>query len=257
MQLLYLDDSGSVQNRSDRHIILAGLAVGERDPHWIGRDLDAIAERAWPDNPQGLELRAADMFSGKQHWRGIGKSDRRNAYLAALHAIADRKTVRPFGAAIRRDACGPDDPIELAFETLASRFDRMLGRLHKNGDTQRGLLILDKSAYETSLQNLAINFRRSGHRWGRLHNLSEVPLFIDSKASRLIQAADLIAYAMRRKYERGEHEYLDIIEPRFDGIAGTVFGLIHQIPEGEQCPCSACRNGVRSSLMPHFPERTA
>ena len=245
MQLLYLDDSGSVQNRSDQHIILAGLAVGERDPHWIGRDLDAIAERVWPDNPQALEIRAADIFSGKKHWRGIGKGDRLNAYLDALRAITERRTVRLFGAAIRRDACGADDPMELAFEMLASRFDRMLGRLHKGGDTQRGLLILDKTAYETSLRSLAFNFRRSGHRWGRLHNLSEVPLFIDSKASRLIQAADLIAYALRRRYERDEHEYLDILFPRFDGVAGTLFGLIHHIPINEQCDCRACEHGVR------------
>jgi hypothetical protein len=34
MYLLYLDDSGSVRNAADRHIVLAGLAVYERQPHW-------------------------------------------------------------------------------------------------------------------------------------------------------------------------------------------------------------------------------
>lgn len=248
VQLLYLDDSGSVQNRSDTHVILAGFACGERDPHWVGRDLDRIAERIWPDNPLGLEFRAADLFSGKKHWRGVGKAERRQAYLDALAALAARRTLRLFGAAMRRDACGVEDPLELGFEVLASRFDRMLGRFHKDGDTQRGVIILDESAYETSLQNLTLNFRRAGHRWGKLHNLSEVPLFIDSRASRLIQAADLVAYALRRFYERGETEYLDIIKPRFDALGGRVLGLVHQVPDGDPCDCHACRYGVRDRI---------
>jgi hypothetical protein len=81
--------------------------------------------------------------------------------------------------------------MEVAFEHIASRFDRMLGRLYKGGDTQRGLIVLDKSTYETSLQGLATTFRTKGHQWGQLHNLSEVPLFVDSKATRMVQFADL------------------------------------------------------------------
>lgn len=257
MQLLYLDDSGSVQNRSDNHIILAGLACGERDPHWIGQDLDRIAAKIWPDNPLGVEFRAADMMSGKKHWRGTAKDDRRQAYLDALSALASRRTLRFFGAVMERSACGTEDPLELAFEILAARFDRMLGRLHKGGDTQRGLIILDESAYETSIQKLALNFRRDGHRWGKLHNLSEVPLFIDSRASRLIQAADLIAYALRRAYERTETTFLDIIAPRFDAVAGTVFGLVHVTSDTNPCTCLACSHGVRNHFISSFIEQTA
>lgn len=248
VQLLYLDDSGSVQNRGDAHIILAGFACGERDPHWIGQDLDRIAARIWPDNPLSLEFRAADMFSGKKHWRGVSRAERRQAYTDALSALAGRRTLRFFGAVMCRDACGLEDPLELAFEMLAARFDRMLGRLHKGGDTQRGLIILDESAYETSIQSLALNFRRDGHRWGKLHNLSEVPLFIDSRASRLIQAADLIAYAPRKAYEHSEASHLDIIARRFDAVGGRVFGLIHHVLNNEQCDCRACRHGVREDF---------
>lgn len=51
------------------------------------------------------------------------------------------------------------DPMEVAFEDLCSRFDRYLQRLRANGDTQRGLLILDKSAHETTLQQMSVGFR--------------------------------------------------------------------------------------------------
>jgi hypothetical protein len=241
MHLLYLDDSGSVKNASDRHIILAGLSVEEKTPHWLGLSLDRIAEAIWPDNPPGLEFRGADMFSGKKQWRGIGRDERDKAYCDALKLLADSTKVRLFGAAIHKAAVSPDDPMEFAFEQLANRFDRMLGRMYRAGDTQRGLLVLDKSSYETSLQGLALAFRTSGHRWGQLHNFAEVPLFVDSKATRLIQFADLVAYALRRYYEKGEAKYFEILKGRFDGEGGVIHGLVHYTPAGAGCTCLACR----------------
>ena len=62
--------------------------------------------------------------------------------------------------------------MELAFEQIANRFDRFLGRLHRNDNTQRGLLVLDESSYETSIQSLARDFRVEGHRWGQLYSLA-------------------------------------------------------------------------------------
>ena len=198
MHLLYLDDSGSVGNASDKHVVLAGLSVEEKLPHWLSQNLDRLAEKIWPDSPQSLEFRGTDIRGGKRHWRGVGKNDRERAYADALQLIASTSPkVRLFGAAIHRDACGAEDPMEFAFEQIISRFDKYLARLHKAGDTHRGLIILDKSSYETSLQGLAKDFRDFGHRWGNLHNICDVPLFVDSQATRLIQYADLIAHALR------------------------------------------------------------
>lgn len=71
MYLLYLDDSGSVGNPADKHIVLAGLAVFERQPHWLSEKLDGIAARVWPDSPPSIEFRGADILGGKKHWRGV------------------------------------------------------------------------------------------------------------------------------------------------------------------------------------------
>lgn len=241
MHLLYLDDSGSVRNAEDRHIVLAGIAVFERQPHWFSERLDAIAQSVWPDNPTDLEFRGADILGGKRHWRGITKAERLRAYREALGLIGGSKHVRVFGAAIHKAAVSPDDPMEFAFEQLCNRFDRFLGRLHWQGDTQRGLIILDESSYETSLQSLARNFRTEGHRWGQLYNLSDVPLFVNSRATRLIQFADMIAYAMRRYFEKGDPALFDIFAHRFDAEGGVIHGLVHYVPAGAQCACLACR----------------
>ena len=42
------------------------------------------------------------------------------------------------------------DPMEVAFEALCSRFARYLQRLWADGDTERGLVILGKSTHETT-----------------------------------------------------------------------------------------------------------
>lgn len=131
--------------------------------------------------------------------------------------------------------------MEFAFELNCNRFDRMLGRFHKQGNTQRGLIVLDESSYETSLQGLARDFRKHGHRWGNLHNIAEVPLFVDSRATRLIQFADLIAYALRRYYEFGEDDLSDIIKHKFDAVGGIIHGLSHFTPADQPCGCYCCR----------------
>jgi Protein of unknown function (DUF3800) len=119
----------------------------------------------------------------------------------------------------------PQDPVEVAFEQLASRFDKYLMRLHRNDDTHRGIIIFDKSTYETTIQSLATDFRTIGYTWGVIRNFSEVPLFLDSKASRLIQLADLVAYAIFRHFKKGDNRFFPIIEPKFDSEGVVVHGL--------------------------------
>ena len=248
MHLLYLDDSGSVANAQDEYIVLAGLSLFERQPHWHSAQLDQIAKEFWPDKPQALEFRGTDIMTGKKHWRGVGKADRSRAYREALGILSASKHVRLFGAAIHKASLSPHDPMEFAFEHLCNRFDLMLGRLHKGGDTQRGLLVLDDSAYETSLQALATEFRTEGHRWGQLFNFADVPLFVNSKATRMIQFADLVAHAVRRYYEKGDNTLFDIIANKFDSVGGVVHGLYHHAPQGSTCVCPSCAQKHHAQL---------
>jgi len=73
---------------------------------------------------------------------------------------------RLFASVIKKSVVSPRDPVEAAFEQLASRFDKYLMRLHRNGDTHRGVIIFDKSTYETTIQSLATDFRTIGYTWG-------------------------------------------------------------------------------------------
>lgn len=109
-----------------------------------------------------------------------------------------------------------------------------------SGDRQRGLIILDESSYETSLQKMARDFRVLGTRFGVIRNLADTPVFIDSKASRLVQLADHVAYSVFRRYEASDTSYFDIIAHRFDSADNRMHGLCHRHSNVSICMCPAC-----------------
>jgi hypothetical protein len=171
----------------------------------------------------------------------MSKDACREAIKEVLRTVASsHPSTRAFACAVHKASFPHSDPMELAFEELCNRFDRLLKRLHAAGDTQRGLIILDESSYETSLQRLAREFRMLGTRWGVLKNLADTPLFVDSIASRVVQIADHIAYSVYRRYEAGDAQFFDIIASRFDEDNNRVHGLVHKQTNDPHCMCVAC-----------------
>lgn len=226
MYLLYADESGSVNDANQQYFVLAGFCVFERQGYWLSNELDKIAARFDPADPSTVELHGSPMNGGRGMWRRHPVADRITAMEDALKVfIASHSSNRLFGSVVKKSKVSPADPVEFAFEQLSSRFDHYLTRLHKSGDTQRGVILFDKSTYETTIQSLATDFRTIGHNWGIIRNFAEVPLFLDSRASRLIQLADLIAYAIFRYFERGDDRLYSIIRNRFDSDGGIVHGL--------------------------------
>jgi hypothetical protein len=222
MHLLYLDDSGSVGDASQKFFVLAGVSVFERQGHWISQGLDLVASRFAPADPRSVELHGSPMLKGAKGWRNHPRPERVQAIKDALQVFADSPASnRAFAVVVRKAGISPCDPVEFAFEHLVSRFDHFLMRLHKKGDTQRGL----NSAQEIAIQRLALDYKHNGHSWGFTRNLAEVPVFLDSRASRLIQLADLVAYATFLKFERQDSRFFDIIAPRFDAAGGVLHGL--------------------------------
>lgn len=229
MHLLYVDESGSVSDPTQKFFVLAGVSVFERKTHWIEQKLNAIAERFDAANPHSVELHGSPMRGGSGTWRSFPVPERVTAITDALKCgIVNEKYngVNLFAAVIEKSKLAGEDPIEHAFECLTSRFDLFLKRLHQKHDSsQRGLMIFDKSSTEQRLQTLAREFKYSGHAWGKTKNYAEVPVFLDSKASRLIQLADLASYSIFRHFERGDSQFFDVIKDCFDAEGGVQHGL--------------------------------
>jgi hypothetical protein len=229
MYLLYLDESGSAADPTQRYFVLAGVCAFERATHWIEQKLNRIAERFEPANGHQLELHGSPMRAGREGWKRYALQDRLRAIQDALTegvAMQSQGNVRLFGAVVEKAALDEQDPIEFAFEQLASRFDLFLQRLYrKHGDPQRGMMLFDKSNTELRIQRLAREFKYVGHTYGKTRNYAEVPVFLDSRSSRLIQLADLVAFALFRFYEYDDAQFFKIIRHRFDHDDGVAHGL--------------------------------
>jgi len=241
MYLLYLDDSGSAGNRTEQHLVLGGVSIFERQVHWISEEMNRLAEQISPISPEQTEFHAYDIFSGKEApWKGMPRQERINTIKETLNILANSNiTTQAFACIVDKESFPKHDPMELAFENICNRFDLLLKAQHHQGNTQRGIIILDRSSYETSLQYLARDFRTLGTKWGITVNINEVPLFVDSKLSRLIQLADHVAYSVYRRYERGDTQYLDIILNRFGLEDGKLHNLVHKTHKSS-CMCPAC-----------------
>lgn len=229
MYLLYLDESGHAYDARTKFFVLAGFCVFERQTHWLESHIDPIAERFSTTDPRGIEFHGAPMRAGKDEWQGIKPADRVQAVVDILALLADRQLkLKVFASVIEKSTMPTDEIVQRSFENVASEFDKYLTSLYlaRNSNAQRGLVIVDKTSYEEKLQALSRVFKHEGHTNGKLRNFAEVPLFLDSKASRLIQMADLIAYWIFRYFESGDDRGYKLIEPYIHGRKGCRTGLI-------------------------------
>ena len=244
MYLLYVDMSGNVGQEGEDHFVMAGVAVFERGVHHVICELDGIVGRYFPGHDiSEIELHGSPMWGGRKFWRRLPKEQRvaliRDA-LSVFHGSSARN-LKAFGMVVNKAAVSPDDPVEHAFEQICTRFDKFLTRKYnREYHKERGLIVVDKSRYEDTLQALAHSYRNDGTRWGSLKNLSEVPLFVDSRMSRLVQLADLVSYALWRRHEHADHELLVDIVNGFDRDGRVYHGLYHKTLPGTQCDCAAC-----------------
>ena len=97
------------------------------------------------------------------------------------------------------------------------------------------MAISDKSNLEATLQQLMSGWRRTGASTGAsigpMAGYAEVPLFIDSRNSRLIQLADFVAYWVFRAYEHDDRNILNgmLDANAFHRTNGTLHGLVHLV----------------------------
>ena len=233
MFITYLDDAGTIGDHGERHYVMAGICIFERQIFYLDEALDGVVrDTGLVESPKDLELHGAEMYVRRKVWRKFRtREESCRVIVNALHAARKAKDWRLFGVVVDKKRCPENEnPAEYAFEQICSRVDLYLRRRERKGDRHSGLLVLDNSAREPRLQALATQFRHAGHRWGNLRHFVEVPLFVDSKATRLVQYADLVCYALWRKYEWDDPRFFDAVSDKFDSEDGVRHGLFYYPP---------------------------
>lgn len=239
MFLLYIDESGSPDDAGP--FVVGGLAIHESEVDVARRGAEAVVAGHLDAHLRGLELHATEILGGKNGWRGIPRPVRDNVRDGTLSLLAESiPNRRLFAVARSPGAISHADPLTRVFEELLLRFSSFVKQSSSPGAPQSGLVVVDEAKYEGPVQQMVRHWRDAGTRFGQLTNIAEVPLFVDSKATRLIQLADFVAHGVFRYYRNGDESLLTPMLPAFDATGGTLHGLVHLTSSFQTCLCPAC-----------------
>lgn len=247
---LYLDASGT--HGASPVYILAGIAVHEHDAYYLQeRFAGPLDKLPGSVDPRDYELHATEIVTppARSRWRSVPVSSRFDILRAAFRVLATYKprdqTRAPvlFGAVVERTNFA--DYEQRAWHEVLHRFDEMLTRRgHDTGQHEKGVVIHDRHSTERSVQDWTARWRYLESRIGVLTHLTDVPFFADSQASRLLQAADFVAYALWRYYGLPEADDRQIgnLWQLFDQTDGKMHGLVHAARAFQQgtCECPPC-----------------
>ncbi|MGA2160410.1 MAG: DUF3800 domain-containing protein [Terriglobia bacterium] len=245
MQLLYVDESGGDSpGTNDKFFVLAGVSVAERVPFHLSKQVDEIQTAFFPTVTAPIEFRASAIWNKNgEPWNSMDRPKRNSCMKSLYKLIGGDSRVTLFGIVFQKPDYPNASPIARTCEEMAGRFDAHLVGLElasENKEKQRGLMIFDQSRHEKTVQALMTQYRTTGASFGKVKHLAEVPLFTDSKITRMLQVADFVAYAIYRRYESSDAQFLDIIMPRFAESGGKLHGLLHLNVNHRECTCQPC-----------------
>jgi hypothetical protein len=246
MYLLYLDESGNEDDPADKFFVLAGLAVFERTTYFLSQDLEKVQSGFFPGSPP-IPFHASHIRSGKGFWRDIDRAKRNDVFKALTGVIANANEtgVCLFAAAVEKSSSlYGEDAILAATEQICKRFDTFLARRETDAnDPQRGLLIFSEGRFDKRAKIWVKEFRELGTRWGAIKNLSDIPYFASMVETRLLQAADIVAYAVFQLYEKRDPTFIAPFIKRFHFEDGVLHGLVHiRTNKATPCDCPADRS---------------
>jgi Protein of unknown function (DUF3800) len=248
---LYLDGSGT--HGGSPVFVLAGIAVHEHDAyHLQQRFSNVLSKLPAGKDPRDYELHAAEIKSPTRkrgsNWQSVPWGTRLGILKSGFRALETYDCMDPkypcafFGAVVERSY---RDYEQRAWEELLHRFDEMLGReAQRTGEHQRGVVVHDRDATETRVQNWADKWRLVEGRIGVLTHMIDVPFFADSRSSRLLQAADFVAWSLWRYYglPSADEKWINPLWRHFDSADGTMHGLVHitRSFRFNRCTCPPC-----------------
>ena len=258
MYLLYLDESGRPTAPYETYFVVGGIAVHEDDCYPLARAVSRRVKKALPPGEEHLEVHASRIWAARNEWSHIDRPTRHSLLESVVRDLVRWRSphgrrATAFAVAVKK-ADFAASPIDVAHQEIFKRFDAFLTRLHRAGESHRSLVIADNNeSYEKLLQGAFLSWKSGGTRFGRLHSFAEVPLYVDSQASRLVQLADVVAWATWHYYENGHTRWMQMLNTAFDADGGIQHGLVHLLRGHRGCgcvPCTSRRDGTVGTIVP-------
>ena len=172
--------------------------------------------------------------------------ERRQAVLDVAQTVSNWGFARLFSECVDKShfdpVRSPRSIDEQAFEQVVSRFEKYLQNVRPPAaglQRNHGLLVHDNNqTVARKHTRMMRSFHAGGTLWTSVHCIIETPLFVDSELTRMIQIADLCAYALRRYLENDETWLFEPIFGRADRIGEVAVGVRHFSPP--DCDCAIC-----------------
>lgn len=194
---------------------------------------------------QGAAYRQAKKtYTHSNAYVHLTMSERRSLAAEIADCVATAGSARLFAECIdklyfdpSRSGCTID---EQAFEQIVSRFEQYIKSTDEPGqDKKFGILVHDNNQTVAKRHtDLMRRFHRQGTLWTTVDRIIETPLFVDSGLTRMVQIADLCAYALRRYLENQEADLFTRIFPRAHRVQNRVVGVRHY--SSLNCACEIC-----------------
>jgi hypothetical protein len=244
LYLLYADESGDLTDPATNVFVVGAIAVHEDAVRPLAGEINGTMNQFLGRKvADKVELHGSPMRAGAGEWRNIPEKKRHGLYHALLRKLETwehkdtRSRIEPFVVIMDRDHS--QSPTETTYGELLYAFDRVLRDHRKTGDPHNGVLIADESRYERTLQAWVELARASKSRpsqdYRRLYALAETPFFVNSRLTRLMQLADLVAHAFYRAYNASEWYWAESALPALE----EPNRLAHFTGE-KACDCPAC-----------------
>jgi Protein of unknown function (DUF3800) len=173
--------------------------------------------------------------------------ERKDAVKNIAHCISRWGFARLFAECIdklyfnpAKTGCSID---EQAFEQVVSRFEQWVTRQSPPGPAQQNFALIVHDMNQTVAakhSNMMRQFFKSGTLWTTIKHIVETPFFVDSSLTRMVQMADVCAWALRRFCENNEEDIFNIVFQRADRYSGHVVGVRHF--SNNSCNCHICKN---------------
>lgn len=246
MYLLYADESGDLSDPTTNVFVVGAIAVHEEAVRPLAHEINTTTSRYLGQKiGKEVELHGAPMRGARGRWKKVPAAKRRGLYHAMLKKVCDWKHVdttteiEPFVVAIDRNHS--QSPTETAYGELLYMFDEFLREGRRAGRNHNGVLIADRSRYEKTLEAWVeiarSRFKRPQQDPRRLYALAETPFFVDSRSTRLMQLADLVAHAFYRAYNAGDETFSAPCVASL--VTSKPVRLVH-FTSNANCQCGAC-----------------